>query len=143
MFLKRISLVFALAIAVSLASASVSSAAASGHASLLIRHQTRGCHAWSVNGGAFKPTQSITLRRGNWLSITNNDVMPHTFVLTSGPTLRIAHPTLGHTGAALKVALTRAGVYHFRTKAGEDYPAMSGMKTIGEDNVLRLTVVVK
>ena len=28
------------------------------------------------------------------------------------------------------------------TKPGEDYPAMSGMKTIGEDNVLRLTVTV-
>jgi hypothetical protein len=143
MFLKRISLLFALALAVSLAGASVSSAAASGHASLLIRHQLKGCHAWSVNGGAFKPSQSITLRRGSWLSVTNNDVMPHTLVLTSGPALQIAHATLGHMGASLKVTLAKPGIYHFRTKAGEDYPSMSGIKTIGADNVLTLTVVVK
>jgi hypothetical protein len=45
-------------------------------------------------------------------------------------------------GASLKVALTKPGTYHFTTKPGEDYPGMSGMKTTGEDNVLKLTVVV-
>ena len=145
MFLKRIPLVFALAAVAVLAGASVSSAAASGHASLLIRHQVRGCHSWSVNGGVFRPSQSITLARGSRLSVTNYDVMPHTLVLTSGPALRIPHATLGHMGASLKVTLTRPGVYHFKTKAGEDYPMMAGMKmkTIGEDNVLTLTVAVK
>ena len=39
-----------------------------------------------------------------------------------------------------QITFTKPGVYHFTTKAGEDY--MAGMKTIGEDNVLRLTVVV-
>jgi hypothetical protein len=34
------------------------------------------------------------------------------------------------------------GVYEFKTKSGEDYKGMEA-KTIGEDNVLRLTVVVK
>ena len=109
-------------------------------ASLVIRHQMHGCHSWSVNGGPFKASQSITLRRGGSLTVTDNDVMPHTLVLTSGPALRIAHPKLGHMGASLKITLTKPGVYHFTTKAGEDY--MAGMKTIGEDNVLKLTVVV-
>ena len=68
--------------------------------------------------------------------------MPHKLVLTSGPALRIAPATLGHMGALVKVTFARAGVYHFVTKAGEDYPAMADMKTIGEDNVLRLTVIV-
>jgi hypothetical protein len=36
----------------------------------------------------------------------------------------------------------RPGVYHLGTIAGEDYPAMVGMKTIGKDNVLTLTIVV-
>ena len=44
-------------------------------------------------------------------------------------------------GASLKVTLTKPGVYHFTTKPGEDYP-MAGMKTTGEDNVLKLTVIV-
>jgi hypothetical protein len=143
MFLKRISLLLALAAALVLAAAAPSGAAASGHASLLIRHQMKGCHTWSVNGGAFKASQSVVLRRGSWLSVTNNDVMPHTLVLTGGPAVRIAHPTLGHMAASLRFTLARPGVYHFTTKAGEDYPAMAGMKTIGEDNVLKLTVVVK
>ena len=34
----------------------------------------------------------------------------------------------------------KAGVYTFTTKAGEDY--MKGIKTIGEDNVLKLKVTV-
>ena len=136
----RTSLALALAVAAALLTAGISAAAAPGNASLLIRHQVRGCHSWSVNGGAFKATQSTTLRKGGWLAVTDNDVMSHTLVLTSGPSLRIAHPKLAHVGALLKLTFTRPGVYHFTTKVGEDY--MAGVKTIGEDNVLRLTVVV-
>ena len=40
----------------------------------------------------------------------------------------------------MKVTFSKAGVYKLTTKPGEDY--MKGMKTIGEDNVLRLTVKV-
>jgi plastocyanin len=139
MFLKRTSFLIALAVALTLASVAPA-ASTPGHASLQIRHQTRGCHSWSVNGGAFKASHSITLRRGGSLTVTNNDVMPHTLVLTGGPALRILHPKLGHMGASLRLTLTKAGIYHFTTKAGEDY--MAGVKTIGEDNVLKLTVVV-
>jgi plastocyanin len=138
-FFKRISLLLALATAAALAVAAVS-AAAPGSASLVIRHQTHGCHSWSLNGGPFKVKQSITLRHGGTLLVTDDDVMPHTLVLTSGPTLRIAHPKLTHPGASTKITFTKPGVYRFTTKAGEDY--MAGVKTIGEDNVLRLTVVV-
>ena len=141
MILKRTSLFLAVATAALLAGAA-SAAPAASHAALLIQHQVHGCHAWSVNGGALKAKQSITLHRGGFLTLRNNDVMPHTLVLTSGPKLAIAHATLGKVGASLKVTFTKPGVYHFITKAGEDYPRMSGMKTIGEDNVLRLTVVV-
>jgi plastocyanin len=141
MFAKFTSLALALAVTLIVASAG-SAASPPGNASLLIRHQVQGCHTWSANHDAFKASQSITLRRGGLLTVTNNDVMPHTLVLTSGPALHIARATLGHMGASLKVALTKPGTYHFTTKAGEDYPGMSGMKTTGEDNVLKLTVVV-
>jgi plastocyanin len=139
MFLKRISLILTLAFALGLAG-TASAASLPGHASLLIRHQMRGCHSWSANGGAFKVSQSVTLRHGGWLAVTNDDIMPHTLVLSSGPALRIAHPKLGHMGASLKITLIKPGVYHFTTKPGEDY--MAGMKTIGDDNVLKLTVIV-
>jgi plastocyanin len=147
----------ALAIAAAaLVAGTATAAAASTHASVVIRHQIRGCHAWSVNGGAFRPTQALALRRGGSITITNNDVMPHNLVQTSGPAARVANlktPTMGmglpghfgrgmmaHQGAAVKVTFAHAGVYRFTTKAGEDY--MEGMKTVGEDYVLRLTVTV-
>jgi hypothetical protein len=46
-----------------------------------------------------------------------------------------------HMSATVRVTFGKAGVYKFTTKPGEDYPGMA-MKTIGEDNVLRLTVKV-
>jgi hypothetical protein len=46
-----------------------------------------------------------------------------------------------HMSASVRVTFPKAGVYRFSTKPGEDYPGMA-MKTIGEDNVLRLAVRV-
>jgi hypothetical protein len=45
-----------------------------------------------------------------------------------------------HMGATAYVGFPTKGTYVFTTKAGEDY--MSGVKTIGEDNVLKLVVTV-
>jgi hypothetical protein len=41
------------------------------------------------------------------------------------------------------IKLTNKGVYRFTTKAGEDYKWAGSIKTVGEDNVLHLTVRVK
>ena len=81
--------------------------------------------------------------------------MPHKLVETSGPAVKIVRlsPGMGmgmkgtfpagmmaRMGASSKVTFTKPGVYKFTTKVGEDY--MSGVKTTGEDNVLKLTVTV-
>jgi plastocyanin len=108
---------------------------------IMIRHQMRGCHTWSVNGGAFRATLSTSLARGGTIRFMNMDVMPHKLVKTSGPAIHFAgKPNMNHMNASVKVTFSKAGVYKFTTKPGEDY--MKGMKTIGEDNVLRLTVKV-
>jgi len=44
-------------------------------------------------------------------------------------------------GARATAVFSKAGSYVFGTKPGEDY--MSGTKTIGPDNVLRLVVNVR
>ena len=142
-----------------LAAALAVSASGAANVSLLIRHQVRGCHAWSVDGGAYKASQTVTVTRGTVLTVVDNDVMPHRLVQLAGPSVRFvnlhtgmtgagmgmsgkaAPGAMNHMGASTKVVFTRSGVYRFTTKAGEDY--MSGMKTIGEDNVLRLKVIVK
>jgi hypothetical protein len=122
----------------------VSSASAHGTAATLtIRHQMRGCHTWSFNGGAYKATQSITLSRGATLAVKNNDIMPHKLLRTSGPVVQLRTPSMSHMGAVAQVRFTKAGVYRFKTKAGEDYSWAAHMETKGEDNVLRLTVTVR
>jgi plastocyanin len=127
-------------VAALLAFAAAASAAAP-NATVVIRHQQRGCHTWSVNGNAWKATQKLTVAHGATMTVIDNDVMPHQLVQTSGPATRFTGKRLmAHMGAFVKVTFPKAGIYTFVTKAGEDYPAMAGMKTIGEDNVLRLTV---
>jgi plastocyanin len=121
----------------------VSSASAHGSATITIRHQMHGCHTWSYDNGAYKATLNVQLKRGELLTIRNNDVMPHKLVRTSGPTLKVLTPAMKHMGATARVRFTKAGVYEFKTKPGEDYSWASHMETKGEDNVLRLTVTVR
>src|SRR5213596_104074 len=88
---------------------------------LIIRHQVRGCHSWSYNGGAYKVSQTVTLKRGTHLSFGNNDVMPHKLVQLSGPKLSLPASANMHTmGAMTEVRFTKAGVYTFTTRPGED-----------------------
>ena len=130
--------------------------AAPGNASLVIRHQLRNCHSWSLNGGTYRATQAVKLARGGTLMITDNDLMPHQVSVVSGPAVveklvKPGNPAMGKLkapykaglmppmGATLKVKFTKPGVYKLATKSGEDYMPI---KTVGEDNTLRVTVVV-
>jgi plastocyanin len=109
---------------------------------ITIRHQLRGCHTWAVNRGAYQSALRTTLARGGTITFVDNDVMPHKLVQTRGPRARFhGSPAMRHMSASVRVTFPKAGVYRFTTKAGEDYPGMA-MKTIGEDNVLRLAVRV-
>ena len=135
-----------LAAALAAAAGALIVASASAHttaATITIRHQTHGCHSWALSNGPSKAALSAQLVRGATLTVKNNDVMPHKLVRTSGPAVQIVTARMGRVGATARVHFTKAGVYKFRTKAGEDYSWASHMKTTGEDNVLRLTVTVR
>jgi len=119
-----------------------SALAAPRSATLTIRHQMRGCHSWSFDGSSWKASQTITLTRGSILTVVDNDVMPHKLVQVRGPKAALTTPSMGRMGATAKVRFSARGTYVFKTRAGDDYPAMKNMKTIGEDNVLRLVVTV-
>jgi len=118
-------------------------APAGSTATITIRHQMRGCHSWSFNSGLFKPSLSVSVKPGTVLKITNNDVMPHKLVQTAGSKLRLGHPNMTKMASSATVTLVQKGVYRFTTKPGEDYAWAASMKTVGEDNVLRLIVRVK
>ena len=132
-----------LALAALSALAVTSAAPANSTATVTIRHQMRGCHSWSFNSGPFRATQSVTLRAGTVRRFPNNDVMPHKLVQAAGPKMRLAHPNMIKMTSSATVKLTQKGLYRFTTRAGEDYAWAGSMKTVGEDNVLRLTVRVK
>jgi hypothetical protein len=133
----------AVALATAAALAVASGAPAGSATSVTIRHQTHGCHAWSLNSGPFKAALMVSVRQGAVLKITNNDVMPHKLIQTSGPKLRLINSNMSKVASFVTVRLTQKGTYRFTTKAGEDYKWASSMKTTGEDNVLRLTIRVK
>ena len=136
-----VSVVLTAALAMTGTAGTRSVAKAPMQAKIVIRHQVRGCHTWSVNGGSYQATLSTRLARGGTITFVDNDVMPHKLIQKSGPAARYqGNPAMRHMSASVKVTFPKAGVYRFATKAGEDY--MSGMKTIGEDNVLRLKVRV-
>jgi hypothetical protein len=128
-------------IALGLVIAAGSALAAPGSATLTIRHQMRGCHSWSFDGHTWRAAQAVTLSRHGKLTVIDNDVMPHTLVQLAGPRASVRGAAMRHPGATANLTFAQPGRYVFVTKAGEDY--MKGVKTIGEDNVLRLVVTVK
>jgi plastocyanin len=118
-------------------------AAAGGAATVTISHQMKGCHMWQLGDGNPKVSLVFTVKPGTTLHFVNNDVMPHRLIQQAGPKLTLVRPNMNKMSASMSVKLARAGVYRFTTKAGEDYPWMKSMNTIGKDNVLHLTVHVK
>lgn len=143
--MKRLSLMFCAvaSVAALVAGGATARPGHSGpHGSLItIRHQMRGCHAWSYDGGAYRAALVLKLHPGSMLTFRNVDVMPHRLVQLAGPKAGFqGKRNMNHVGAEVQVAFMHAGVYRFTTRAGEDY--MPGIKTIGEDNVLTLKIVV-
>ena len=131
----------ALPILVAFALAVAGSALATrNNATITIKHQTRGCHSWSLDGKTWRASQSITLVRGAVLTVVDNDVMPHKLIQLSGPKASLAGVAMKHIGARAHVGFPVKGTYVFTTKAGEDYT--KGIETVGEDNVLKLVVKV-
>jgi plastocyanin len=139
----RRSLVFLTLVAAAVAVAAP--AGAKAPIPITIRHVTHGCHTWAIANGGYYPSQTIRVHAGTSFTITNSDVMPHTLVQLAGPKVTLAgHMVgmrMGHMGATTTLTLTKPGTYRFKTNAGEDYPGVT-VKTTGEDNVLRLMVVV-
>jgi hypothetical protein len=143
MILKRTIRLAPFALAALAALALASAAPARGTTTITISHQMRGCHVWSVNSGPLRPTLSVVVTAGTTLRFINNDVMPHKLIQAGGPKLRLTHPGMNEVASTSTIKLTHKGVYRFTTKAGEDYKWAGSMKTVGEDNVLHLTVRVK
>lgn len=128
--------------------------AASG--SVVIRHQLRGCHTWSLDGGRYTSALSARVARGGSLTVMNLDPMVHKLIQQGGPRVgmrMIPHEhmrmvglhkvtgrgVMSHMGAAVTISFPRPGVYRFRT---EDLGEYFELAAKGEDNELTLVVRV-
>jgi len=69
--MKITSTISMLAVLVSAGAIMATGAAASGGSTLVIRHELKGCHAWSANGDAYKATQAIKLHAGEGVRARN------------------------------------------------------------------------
>jgi hypothetical protein len=154
--MKRFVLLASLAIFAVAAALPALAASSASSASVVIRHQLRGCHTWSLNGSAYKPDLTVRLARGGSLTITNNDPMVHKLIQQRGPRVgmrTVAHDhmkmvglhkmtgrgVMNHMGAALRVTFPASGVYRFTTEDLGDY---FELEDVGEHNHLMLTVRV-
>jgi hypothetical protein len=134
-------------------------AAPAANPTLVISHKVKGCHIWALNGRAPAVNQVVKLHPGQSFIVRNVDVMPHQLVKTSGGavTMKLVVPgmmgastgmmkapypvgMMPHMSSVMRVTVPKTGVYWFKTVAGEDYTA--NVKTVGEDNVLKVKVVV-
>src|SRR5690349_17378968 len=118
--MSRFTTTLFLALAVSATAVGVAFARGAATVHVTIRHQLHGCHAWSVDGNAFKAAQKLAVARGTTIVFTDYDVMPHTLIQVGGPKAALAHAVMNHPSAAAKAVLAKAGTYSFETKAGED-----------------------
>jgi plastocyanin len=128
--------------AVAVAFAITGTASAHMPKTITIRHQMRGCHAWSFASGPYKASLNVTVDKDTSVVFVNDDVMSHKLLQVGGPRAYVYRAMMNRLGAKATVTFRHTGVYRFTTQAGEDYPWMHEMKTIGEDNVLRLTIKV-
>ena len=96
-----------------------SALASTPKATLTIRHQTRGCHAWSLNNGRYTASLKVKLARGTTLTVIDNDVMPHKLIQLAGPKAKLIRPAMKHMSAQAKVVFAKKGTYRFTTKAGK------------------------
>jgi hypothetical protein len=118
--------------------AAVPTAAASPTVRLAILHYVRGCHVWSSNN---KPDARIVVRRGARVAIRPSCPMDFDFRQVAGPKLTFGSPRV-QAGTTRTVVFRKRGVYRLVAKNVQSSEEL-GLQTLGKDNRLTLTIVVK
>jgi len=131
-------------------------APAATSASIVIRHQVKGCHTWSLNRGPYRAMLETRVARGGSITITNNDPMVHKLIQLSGQPVAIQHTAdhhmtrmglkhitgrgvMNHMEASIRVTFLKAGIHRFTTEDLGDY---FDLNSTGGHNHLMLVVRV-
>ena len=116
-------------------------AAASPTFRMEIVHVVKGCHVWSTAKGQIGPATKLTLKPGTRLQIRVSCPMDFDVSQVAGPALAIGDPRF-HTGTLRTIVFKTRGVYRLVAKNVMSSEEMN-LQTLGPDNTLTLTVVVR
>ena len=118
--------------------ASAGTAAASPTIRLAIFHTWNGCHVWSSTK---KPHARIVVRRGTRVAIRPNCPMDFDLRQVAGPKVASARVRI-FAGTTRTLVFRRQGTYRFVAKNVQSSEEQ-GLETIGPDNKLTLTIIVR
>jgi RND superfamily putative drug exporter len=116
-------------------------AAASSTIRLTIAHVVQHCHVWRRSAKELGASAKLTLERGTRLVIRADCPMDFDFVQTRGPKLALGR-SRAFAGESRVIVFRKRGLYRLRV-TNVQTPEERGLVTLGETNMLTLTVVVR
>jgi hypothetical protein len=109
--------------------------------SMSIVHVVRGCHVWALGAKQLSAKTVVRVKPGTKLKLRITCPMDFDIVQVSGPKLRLGGARF-YTGSTRVIVFRKAGLYKFVAKNVQTSEEV-GLQTLGEDNLLRLTIRVK
>jgi hypothetical protein len=129
------------AVVAAIAAAPSGGAAASTTVRLAIAHVVSHCHVWKTATAMLGPSTRITVRRGARLVVRSDCPMDFDLAQTKGPPVALGRPRM-YAGTARVLVFRAPGTYRFTAKNVQT-PEERGLVTLGDANILTLTVVVR
>lgn len=116
-------------------------AAVSPTVRLAIVHTVSGCHVWRLGQKALGPSAKLTLARGTRLELRASCPMDFDLRQLGGPRLALGEARI-YGGTTRTLVFRKAGTYKL-TAVNVQSSEERGLPTLGPDNTLTLTIVVR
>ena len=116
-------------------------AAVSPTVRLTIVHVVSGCHVWKLGRKVLGPSTKLTVARGTRLEVRPSCPMDFDVRQVAGPRIALGGSRI-YAGTARTLVFRKPGTYRFvavNVQSSEE----RGLPTLGPDNRLSLTVVVR
>jgi hypothetical protein len=112
---------------------------ASATIDLVISHVAAHCHVWTRAQATLGPVAKLKVRAGTRVRIRPDCPMDFDLAQTKGPKLALGGRIFA--GSSRTIVFRKAGVYRLKA-TNVQTPEERGLTTLGDPNVLVLTVVV-
>lgn len=135
----KLALVAALAAALAPA-ALAAPAPAPARVQVEITHAVRGCHQWGRGQAKFGAAYKTAVRAGGRVDVRESEQMTFDVTQLAGPAIALGDQLV--PGETQSFVFAKPGTYRLKLVNTERSTDV-GLQSLGEDNVLTLTVVVK